>query len=180
MFYDLYDLWFLKCFVFFPLFLYHVLSVEVRRRDCVISPFQMFFGLFEISGHVCPSENSKELLSKVDGGYMAITYPSLIAFQWFLAHTYRRSWCSYQLGNFCNIQLFDWVILGHPKASFFSLFLHQNKGKTFAPGSYNLNYFLKKFDMNLQKRWKELSATQFRVFPYYFLEYNDFFTQTEF
>ena len=47
-------------FCIFPLFLYHVLSKKLRRRDYVISPFQMFFGLFEISGHVSPSESYTE------------------------------------------------------------------------------------------------------------------------
>ena len=47
-------------FCIFPLFLYHVLSKKLRRRDYVISSFQMFFGLLEISGHVSNSENSTE------------------------------------------------------------------------------------------------------------------------
>ena len=44
--------------IFSAISLPRAFKVEVRRRDCVISPFQMFFRLFEISGHVCPFENS--------------------------------------------------------------------------------------------------------------------------
>ena len=51
MFHDLYNLQFLKCFVFFLLFLYRMLSHwKLWRRDYVISPFQMFFELLEILG----------------------------------------------------------------------------------------------------------------------------------
>ena len=51
MFHDLYNLQSLKCFVFFLLLLYHMLSHwKLRRRDYVISPFEMFFRLLEILG----------------------------------------------------------------------------------------------------------------------------------
>ena len=59
---DLQNLRFLKCFVFFPLFLYHVLPHwKLRRRDYVISPFQIFFGLLEILGRVSPTEKQASL-----------------------------------------------------------------------------------------------------------------------
>ena len=46
----------------FPAFsLPSAFKLETTEKDDVISPFQMFFGLFEISGHVSPSENSKKL-----------------------------------------------------------------------------------------------------------------------
>ena len=51
MFHDLYNLQSLKCFVFFLLLLYHMLSHwKLWRRDYVISPFEMFFRLLEILG----------------------------------------------------------------------------------------------------------------------------------
>ena len=51
MFHDLYNLQSLKCFVFFLILLYHMLSHwKLRRRDYVISPFEMFFRLLEILG----------------------------------------------------------------------------------------------------------------------------------
>ena len=33
-------------------------TLEATEKGYVISPFQMLFGLFKISEHVCPSENS--------------------------------------------------------------------------------------------------------------------------
>ena len=53
----------------------------------------------------------------------------------------------------------------------FSLFLHQNRGKTFASGSSNLNFSLKKFNMNLQKKWKNLSTIHFCVYLHHHLRY---------
>ena len=73
MFHDLYNLQSLKCFVFFLLLLYHMLSHwKLRRRDYVISPFEMFFGLLEILGHLEISSHwlieislNKELSEKI-------------------------------------------------------------------------------------------------------------------
>ena len=63
MFHDLYNLQFLKCFVFFLLFLYRMLSHwKLWRRDYVISPFQMFFELLEILGFL---EISSDWLTEI-------------------------------------------------------------------------------------------------------------------
>ena len=51
LFYDLYDLQFLICFVFFLLFLYHMLSnLNLQWKDYVISPFQMFLDFMKSWG----------------------------------------------------------------------------------------------------------------------------------
>ena len=63
MFHDLYNLQFLKCFVFFLLFLYRMLSHwKLWRRDYVISPCQMFFELLEILGFL---EISSDWLTEI-------------------------------------------------------------------------------------------------------------------
>ena len=59
----------------------------------------------------------KKIPIPIGGEPFAITYSFLIIPQWFLEHTYRRSWSLYLLCHFCIFHNIDRVIICHTTVS---------------------------------------------------------------